>query len=253
MSERGNTPAEDEAIGCFTEGTITRVDAPSQPGGSWSITYADGWGCGLRGDLGAEPKVGDHFRTYGRFGRSFHGQALNGRLLWYKSAAEMDAEHAAWLAQHNADRAERFERERPQLDADYHGLPWVLKKRIDRFRAANPNFRVEYESYEMFVCTQAVALAGWAETQTEPVAAIDSWKDQPYEVQVESVPEWSDAHSGNTHGCAVALAETLCTSNERAAVLPGALSPIVGTADYAANPAPSPSTQQAPRTMENER
>lgn len=239
MSERGTTPAEDEAIGCFTEGTITRVDSPSCPGGSWSITYADGWGCGLRGDLGAEPKVGDHFRTYGRFGRSFHGQALNGKLLWYKSPAEMDADHAAWIAQHKADQAARFERERSQLDADYEALPWVLRKRIDRFRAANPAFRVEYESYEMFVCTQAVALAEWAGTQTDPVAAIDGWKDLPYEQQVQSVPVWSDGHSGNTHGCAVVLAKTLCTSTERAAVMPGAMSPLVGTADYSTRPDPT--------------
>lgn len=228
---RGSTPEEDRALGCYEEGRITAVRRPA-PGGSWSVTYADGWNCGVSADLGVEPKVGDLFCTFGHFGRPFHGQALNGEVLWYKSEAEMRADHQAWVDDLNERREREFERDRESLDAQYESLPWVLRKRIDRFRAANPRFRVENEAYEMFVCTQAAALAAWAEQQDDPDAAIVRWGELGYDEQVATVPDWSDAHSGNTHGCAIALACTMVTSTERAAVTPGALAPLVGTADY---------------------
>jgi hypothetical protein len=243
-AERGATAAEDDALGCYEEGTITRVDAPTTPEGSWGISYGDCWGCGLRqGDW--TPKVGDHFRVYGRFGRPFHGQALNGRVLWYKTSAEMEADHRAWVDDLHARKRAEFEKARPQLDADYESLPPVLRKRINRFRAANPDFRWEHESYEMFVCTQAALLAAWAEEQSDPATAIDTWNrinsaenDPPYDfaAQVAAVPGWSDGHSSNTHGCAVAIAKTLVGKRfpEAAAVMPGALAPLVGSADYSA-------------------
>jgi hypothetical protein len=81
---RGNTPEEDEALGCYTEGTITKVEG-------MCVTYDDGWCCMVR-DCGVTPKVGDRLRVYGCFGRPFHGQALNGKLLWYITIAEQEAE-----------------------------------------------------------------------------------------------------------------------------------------------------------------
>ena len=233
---RGSTPEEDRGIGCYTEGSITRVDPPG-PGGSWGVTYAEGWGCGVSADLGVEPKVGDTFCTYGHFGRPFHGQALNGKLLWYKSEAEMQADHQAWVDDLNERRERDFERDRESLDAQYEALPWVLCKRIDRFRAANPRFRIEHESYEMFVCTQAAALAEWAEGQESPFNAIEVWEALDFDGQQSAVPAWSGDHSGNTHGCAIGLARTMVTSTERAAVMPGAMTPLVGSADYS-DPSP---------------
>jgi hypothetical protein len=139
------------------------------------------------------------------------------------------------------ERRERFAAARGQLDRDYDSLPPLFKLRIDRFRNANPDFRWESESYEMFVCTQAVLLADWAregtETAAEAVAKIEAWDkinsaehDPPYDYQARLA---AVRHSGNTHGCAVALAKRHLTSRESVAVMPGALSPLTGTADYA--------------------
>ena len=231
MSWRGETPAEDDAKGCYTEGIVSRVVAPSTEGGSWEIGYGDGWICGMpQGDV--EPKVGDTFRVYGRFGNRFHGQALNGIVLWYSTPAEMEVKHNAMVAKMDADRRERFERERERLDRDYESLPGVLRKRIDRFRAANPDFRWEYENYEMFVCTQAAVLGAWVAQQPDPIMAIDAWSKQAFAEKTATVPAWSDAHSGNTEGCAIALAWSLIDSPERVVMIPGAMTPLVGTVDY---------------------
>lgn len=45
------------------------------------------------------------------------------------------------------------------MDVDYENLPDAFKKRIDRFRANNPDFRFEFESYELFCCMEAVKIA----------------------------------------------------------------------------------------------
>lgn len=246
--DRGLTPAEDEAMGCVEEGTITKVE-PYADGGGWSVSYGDCWGCGVR-DVGVEPKVGDHLVTYGRFGRPFHGQAINGVVLWYRSPEEMDEEHRLMVERMNAERRAEFEAKKDELDADYESLPALFRMRIDRFRAANPDFRWEYEPYEMFTCTQAVVLADWARAQADDqtpgwkdraVAALDAWwsinsaeNDPPYDYQAQKdmIPGWGDGHSGNTAGCALMLAKQYLTAAESVAVMPGAMSPIVGTADY---------------------
>lgn len=226
MKRRGNTPEEDEANGWIERGVITKVD-PYTDGGGWSVSYGDGYGCGVR-DVGVEPKVGDELTTYGQFGYSFHGQALNGKVIWYLSPEEEETQRVAMLARMDADRQAKFEEQRDQLDRDYDALPPLFKVRIDRFRKANPEFRWKYEGYEMFVCSQAVAFAEWAQTPE----ALDAWAQLPYTKQREMCPDMLDGHSGNTFGCAVALAREYLTHRERVPLAMGAMAPIVGTADY---------------------
>ncbi len=227
--DRGATPEGDEALGCFSEGLIEKV--VDHGDGGWTVTFDGGWCCDApAGDI--EPKVGDVFRTYGRMGRPFHGQALNGTLLWYETIEEQDEKRRQMLADMDAKRRANFAANKEQLDRDYDGLPPLFKMRIDRFRKANPDFRWEYESYEMFTCTQAVLLAGWAAELEAPAQAIDEWNALPDKDQLEAIPGWSDGHSGNTHECAVALAKQYVTNRERVAIMPGAMSPLVGTADY---------------------
>jgi hypothetical protein len=228
--DRGLTPEEDRQIGCFSEGVIKRV-APFGDDTGWSVGFGDGWDCFVP-DRGVEPQVGDTLTTFGWLYQSFHGQALNGRMLWYRSPEEVEAEHRAMVARMQAERRAKFEEDREQLDRDYDGLPPLFKMRIDRFRKANPNFRWEYEDYEMFVCTQAVLLAEWASEQTDPTAAIVDWNAKPYKEQLDAISGWSDQHSGNTHGCAVALAKEYVTHRERVPLMMGAMAPLVGSADY---------------------
>lgn len=212
---RGNTPAEDNELGCFTEGIITEVNG-------WSVIYADRIGCGVR-DVGIVPKIGDHLRVYGDMGYQFHG-----RLLWYRTIAEAETERQRQIEETNDGYRARFEKQREQLDADYESLPPTLRLRIDGMRSRNPDFRWKYESYEMFVSTQAALLAEWARMQPDPVAAVEQFNDAACKDQYEMVDGWSDGHSGNTYGTAVYLARELLTHPERAGLAAAAISPLVG-------------------------
>jgi hypothetical protein len=213
---RGATPEEDEAMGNFERGTITKVHK-GQDG--YTVSYGDSWGCFLR-DCGVEPQIGDQFTTYGSFGRPFHGQALNGKVLWYDSIEQEIAKREAEHAEYEAKRKRAFADNMVQMDAEYSALPPAFKNRIKRFRDADPAFRWQSESYEMFCCTQAVLLADWARdgttTTQEAIAKIEAWdrinsehNDPPYDYQAQlaAVPGWSDAHSGNTHAGSVGLAK----------------------------------------------
>lgn len=226
MKRRGLTPEEDEANGWIERGVITKVDA-YEDGHGYSVSYGDCYGCGIR-NVGVEPKVGDELTTYGQFGYSFHGQALNGTVIWYLTVEEEEAERQKMLADMKAKRLADFEKNREQMDRDYDALPPLFKVRIDRFRKANPDFRVEHEGYEMFVCSQAVAFAEWAQNEV----ALEAWAKLPYAKQREMCPDMDDGHSGNTFGCAVALAREYLTHRERVPLMNGALAPLVGTADY---------------------
>jgi hypothetical protein len=132
----------------------------------WTITTEDSMGCYIqRKDIDSairyevEPKVGDKLTTYTYGGMRIAGFALNGERLFLKTERELNLEWALYRAQHARAQEARFERERNQLDTDYANLPQIFRDRIDRFRSNNPDFRKEYEGYEMFVCKQAVAIA----------------------------------------------------------------------------------------------
>lgn len=248
MKRRGCTPEEDRALGLIEEGAISKVE-PYTDGDGWSITYSESYGCGIQRSRcpdGIVPKVGDTLTTFGQFGYSFHGQALNGEVLWYLSPEEEEAEFQQYLAESERKRKQAFDENKAKLDADYDALPAVFKKRIDKFRRTNPDFRWDHEGYEMFCCTQAVLLAEWAldKAEGDPADAlerIDAWNainskdhDPPYDfkAQLQAVPGWSDGHSGNTHGCAVILAKDFIVSPERVMAEHGALVPLVGCDEY---------------------
>jgi hypothetical protein len=127
--------------------------------GSWEIN------CGMRGmwrskaEFPVAPKVGDLITTYGGIGRPIKGIDLNGIPCWYKTQAEMDEEHRLWVEELHRKRLQEFEESKDKLDAQYAVLPKVFQRRIDKFRAANPEFRVDYEAYELFCCSEAVKFA----------------------------------------------------------------------------------------------
>lgn len=188
------------------------------------------------------PKVGDTIRLFGRgFGYTVRGLLVNGRVVFYRTEAEQEEENRRTVEESRRQRREEFEKNRAKLDADYDALPPIFQARVDKFRRNNPDFRWEYEDYEMFCCTQAVLLA-----QTlGSVEAIRAWDkinsaehDPPYDykAQVAAVPGWSDEHSGNTHGMAVALACWYLTQPEAVERMHGALAPLVGSAEYGCVP-----------------
>lgn len=220
---------EDERI---TEAT------PYSDGHGYSLNF-DSMGFGLcerYGDApphGIVPRVGDVARLWGKgFGYPVRGLALwdgrEWRVAYYRTPDEQREYDRRQVEQMRAERRERFERERAQLDAEYDALPRVFQQRIDRFRENNPDFRWEYEGYEVFCCREAVKIADALGSED----AIQAWRDLPYAEQRKRVPI-DDGHSGNTFGAACMLAALYLREGGRyVPQMHGALSPLVGSEAY---------------------
>lgn len=147
-------------------GTLTKVEPYERDGETYYSFTVGGWGISGKAIDGApEPKVGDDIVVYGQIGYRAWGIDINGQPLFFMTLAEREAEREAEIARMDREREERFEQERDRLDDDYEALPASLKARIDRFRAGNPNFRKDFEGYEMAGLNGAVELA---EACTDP-------------------------------------------------------------------------------------
>jgi hypothetical protein len=155
------------------------------------------------------------------------GLSLNGTQLFSMTEDEIEEDKEATTRQYTEDKKREFLESKDRLDADFETLPEVFKKRIARFRNANPNFRWEYEPYEMFCCKQALLIAETLKTQEE----VTRFKGLSYEEQCELVPIDS-SHSGNTFGMAVLLAWIYLTTPDAVWRFHGALCNLVGCEAY---------------------
>lgn len=218
------------------------------------------------------PEPGDEITLYLRNGSYTVGLDWKGKRVFLCTEEEIEAEHAFSSARRDRQKAEELEWNREAMDADYDALPQVFKARIDRFRTNNPDFRRDYETYEMFVCKEAVVLAEksreavasgehadeveafWADPAKIKLAGYDVSEDGPpaipelrwlfwavslnskaydYDYEREkAVTGLSDGHSGNTHGTAVSLARLYIQAPEYVSQKHGALSPLVGSEAY---------------------
>lgn len=255
-------------------GTVKSAEL-NKGGDTWYITSEAGTGFSIARERvdrtiwdDLKPKPGDTISLYCRNGSFVVGVDLNGKRVFLYTQEEWDAESAFEEARSERQKAERFECQRAALDADYEALPQVFRDRIDRFRTNNPTFRQDYESYELFVCKEAVVLAEkareavssgeyddeveafWADPGKLRLAGYETTPDSPelrwlfwavalnskaydYDYEREkAVTGISDGHSGNTYGAAVSLARLYIESPEHVSRMHGSLSPLVGSKEY---------------------
>lgn len=189
-------------------------------------------------------------RQCGSFGFPIRGVIINGALIYYRTEAEQQAKQAREVAAMQEKRLREFEETgRAELDAKYATLPPIFQARIDKFRHNNPDFRWEYEGYEMFCCEEAVKLARhWGTIEAAQhytsLAASETFSvdrerwDREWEEQkaIDKAAGLADGHSGNTHGTAVALAFWYLKQPEAVEQMHGALAPLVGSFDYGCVP-----------------
>ena len=138
-----------------------------------------------------EPKKGDSITLY-LTGSFIRGCDINGERIFLVSDEENEARRVYESMKQKRMDAERLEREKPRLDAEYQALPQVFKERIDRFRNNNPNFRASYESYEMFCCTEAVKIAENVKRLYESgeyADEIDDFWDDPEQLKLAAYPD----------------------------------------------------------------
>lgn len=196
----------------------------------YSITRADGMCCGLKKSYGVIPKKGDEITVHtkgGAFG-TIRGIDINGIPVFWKTDEELEAARQKWLTDNENKKQQDFIDNKEKLDSEYDALPDFFKQRIDKFRANNARFRIDYESYELFCCTQAVLIADACKIPE----AVQDFKGLEWSKQMELVPGLSDGHSGNTFGCAVSLAYHYLSNPENVVKVSGALSPLVGSSEY---------------------
>lgn len=180
------------------------------------------------------PKVGMKARFFAKgVFYQIRGLVIDGVPIFYRTREEQEAQNEADAKAADERKRAEFEKNRTKMDAKYDALPEVLRRRIDRFRTNNPNFRWDFEPYELFCCTQATAIFDSLQTAEaiERFHGLKSWEEQK-----AMVPGISDDHSGNTFGCACRLAMDLATAPENAALRHGALAPLVGSERYGCVP-----------------
>lgn len=219
-----------------------------------SFNREDGWTFGIQEEWDVPIKSGDVARFYGRgIGSTVRGLDINGLQCFYLTEEQLRAKHAREVLEYEAQQKAEFEKNKANLDEKYNNLPEVFQRRMDKFRANNPDFRWKYESYEMFCCEQAVIIAtaignrlvDEAITEGLPLeeakkviverapTAIHEFYEMPWEKQQEVISDLADGHSGNTFGCSVRLASFYISEHpENIVKLHGALAPLVGSEEY---------------------
>lgn len=198
--------------------------------GDWYQISQDGLCCGLKKSYGVIPKVGDKLTVHtkgGSFG-TIRGMDLNGVKIFWKSDDELEADRIEWLRKNEEYKQQKFKDSVAEMDKQYDALPECFKKRIDKFRANNDRFRIDYEGYELFCCEQAIEIANGCKTAN----AVKEFSKLDWEQQLKQVPNLSDGHSGNTFGASVNLAYWFLEQPENVVKMHGALSPLVGSEEY---------------------
>lgn len=199
--------------------------------GTWNVSW-DGCGISFQAD-GVEPKVGDTIRLYGRgLGYPVRGIFINGKKAYYRTPAEEEDHHAEQVAEMQRKERADFEEHRAELDAKFDALPEVFRRRIERFRSNNPDFRWEFEKYELFCCEQALLMAAALKTPE----AVQEFAKKGWAEQKAAVPGLDDGHSGNTFGMAVRLAYHYLYNPEIVPLTHGALASLVGCDEYGCPP-----------------
>lgn len=210
----------------YTENLV--VESVTDSKDWYSISTEDGTGFGLEKKYGVKPKKGDKITLHTYGGSGIRGMDINGEKIYYKSDAQLEDERQEWLAENERKKQAAFKKNKPQMDKDYESLPQVFRERIDRFRENNDRFRIDYEVYEVFCCKQAVEIAEGCKTREN----IEEFKKLDFKEQKKSVPNLDDGHSGNTFGCACALAVLYLESPEYVSKMHGSLSPLVGSKEF---------------------
>lgn len=194
----------------------------------------NGYGFSFSAEYGVIPKAGDVVRVYER-NTYRRGIDVNGAPVFFKTDEEMDEQHRQWNEEADNNRKERFKEQKKNLDQAYKELPPIFRKRIRWFRKHNSDFRWRYEEYEILICVDAVKIANKCVT---PQAVKDFMAATP-EFQRAFLPELGEGHSGNSFGMACRLAYNYLQDEEMVFFEHGALTPLVGCAEYGcAHPRP---------------
>lgn len=162
----------------------------------------------------------------GAAGMAFQGVRLGGRLIFFKTAAEMDADHKKWVDNWKLSRRKEYEKNIDGWRKDIAALSPALQKRIQRFIKKSGNeetfFIEDMGSYELFVMKESEKFVPYwtgilKKIDHTNIAEVQRvWRefmDLKCEEQKKLVP-FDDGHSGNTFGGAARLGLALALGDE---------------------------------------
>lgn len=209
----------------FIKDVLTDV---KDTGKYWEITSGIGSMIIPKVNTDFEPRVGMNVTYYGKgFGFTVRGVVINDVIFYYRTPEESQKDHEKYFEKQNNDKKAIYKWNKAKYDKMYKSYPDVFKRRIDRFRANNPDFNWEHLSYELYCCNEAIKIANKLKT----VEQIDRFREMSWEAQRMLVDIDSD-HSGNTFSCAVGLAKLYLTNPKDVVKAHGALCCLVGCKDY---------------------
>lgn len=183
-----------------------------------AVTDADGWTAIAPDDALRLLTPGTSYQLEtrgGPFGR-ITGWQVAGRWYGRKSDQQLDAEHAAFVADSERRRRESLGRNRADWTRRTAELPHWVRERIETFRSrGGEKFELDGWGYELCVAELAVMYAA--------SDGADSEQINDYGAQRGT--------SGNQHDCAKALARAHLAGQPLAGSV-SALSPLTGDAFY---------------------
>lgn len=216
-----------------------KVEEVRPDGDGWTIRRDDGWSFYVPPE-GIEPKVGDVARFYGKgIGYTVRGLFLNGLRVFYQTEAEQRAKFEQEQRERTAEKIAQAESVKDATASRIAALSEPMRRRIQKFRTANPDFDWEYLPYELMCCEEAERIAAAFKGEAYPTEMLRRFHELPWEEQQKLVPGMDQGHSGNSFGMACRLACWLLTDPEMAVKDHGALTPLVGCEAYGCPHAPS--------------
>jgi hypothetical protein len=212
----------------YTEHRIAKVE-PGDEG--WSLYFEGSTGMYCPSDTCQQaPAAGETARLYGRgLGYEVRGLIIEGRVYFYRTEEQQEDHHAAWVEGQKKARADQLAAERADRDARRAALPEAFQARLNEYERRNPNWRRDYESYELSVCEDAARIARHFGADLEGLRRFGSLS---WDEQNALVPGLFDGHSGNSWGAALELAGRFARDPKFVRGAHGALCPLVGCTEY---------------------
>lgn len=199
----------------------------------------EGWTLGMNGtglfcpkdQCAQAPVVGETVRLYGKgMGYPVRGIIIEGRVYSYRTEEQEAQRHAEWVAEESRKKEALFESERAGRDARRLALPPAFQERLSTFEKRNAEWRRDFESYELFVCEEAMALV---RRFGADLPALEAFDKLDVSQQKEQAPELKfSEHSGNTWGAALGLAHRFMCGPDNVKGAHGALCGLVGCVAY---------------------
>lgn len=183
--------------------------------GSISLTLDNSTGFGVEAKYNPERfAVGQTVEVCGGLGQPIKGVRIAGKVIFFKTAVDLEAEHQAWLEKYKAEKKTKYDKNKDAWLKEIEALPEILKNRINRFMKEDENFLLDDQGYELFIVQESMKFTAYFKEElgkrhAEPTmehaqALFKEFMDKSVEEQ-KALVDFSSEHSGNTFGGAVAI------------------------------------------------